>query len=92
MAKLTVILKNDKHEIQCDEGDTILDACLKAGLAAPYSCLEGVCTACMAVKLSGEIEMREDTALDPGEVIQGRILTCQAKVTSDQAKITYEID
>lgn len=40
-------------------GQTILDACLQAELDVPYSCEEGICGACEASVLAGEVDHRD---------------------------------
>jgi NAD(P)H-flavin reductase/ferredoxin len=66
--------------------ETVLDACLKAGLAMPYNCRSGECGECIATLEDGEIE--EMPGADPAVFTdadrrRGRILTCMCFPRSD---------
>jgi ferredoxin-NADP reductase len=49
----TVILKQSGETIEILSGQTILDALLERGIDAPYSCMEGICSACETKVLAG---------------------------------------
>lgn len=59
-------------------GENILDAALRNNAELPFACKGGVCCTCKAKLMDGEIEMEVNYALEPDEVEQGFILTCQA--------------
>ena len=63
-------------EIFVRPGETILEAGLRSGLALASSCREGMCGTCRLRKLSGEVEMREQSALFDDEIEAGDILAC----------------
>ncbi len=88
--KVTFILGGEETIVEYEEGDSLLDTALKAQVPAPYSCMQGVCYACMAKCLEGEVTMTEDCALDDEDRAQGRILTCQSKAVSSHCKISYD--
>ena len=73
------------------EGQTILEAALAACIDWPYGCSHGMCGACKARLLSGEVEMAEtfSFALFEDELAAGFILTCSARPTSD-LELTFE--
>jgi vanillate O-demethylase ferredoxin subunit len=49
----TVILKQSGETIEIPSGQTILGALLERGIDAPYSCMEGICSACETKVLAG---------------------------------------
>ncbi len=70
---------------------TILFTLLDEGYEPPYSCTNGTCSACMAKTIKGKITMDQCFALDDDEIEDGYILTCQARLASAEAEITYDI-
>ena len=79
-----------KHAIAYQPGDTILHAARRAGLSPPFQCQAGDCATCMAFLVEGTATMRANNALDPAEVEQGWILTCQAVPTSREVVVDYD--
>ena len=78
------------REVDYDSGESLLDAAIRAGLNPPYSCMEGMCSACLAKVVEGKVFFPEDTVLDESEVAKGLVLTCQAIVKETQDKIVVE--
>ncbi len=81
--QINFILGGESHKVNYEPGDSLLDTALRQGLNAPYSCMEGFCTACGAVVREGEVDFSEDTILTDRETQQGKILTCRAKARID---------
>jgi len=77
--EVSVVLDGITTTVRLEGTRSILDAALDAGLDAPYSCLGGVCCTCRARMTSGKAEMAINYALEPREVAQGFVLTCQAR-------------
>ena len=71
-------------------GDTVLDAALREGVDAPYSCAGGACGTCRAKVLLGRAVMDQDHALDDGERAAGYVLTCQAHPVSEELRVSYD--
>lgn len=71
-------------------GDSVLDAALRAGVDAPYSCAGGACGTCRAKVLLGQAVMDQDHALDDGERAAGYVLTCQAHPVSEELRLSYD--
>lgn len=71
--------------IEVDEGQRMLDACLRAGVWLPYACNHGLCGTCKVQVLSGEVEHNEASAfaLMDVERDEGRTLACCATLASD---------
>ena len=71
-------------------GENILDAGMHNGLELPYSCKAGVCSTCKARLLSGEVDMDIAHGLEPHEIEDGLILTCQAHPISEQVTVDFD--
>lgn len=71
--------------IEVEEGQTILDAVLRAGLYIPYQCGHGLCSTCKIDVLDGEVEQGPASpfALMDFERDDGKALACCAKPRSD---------
>lgn len=71
--------------IDVKDGQSILDAALKAGLDYPYACRSGTCSACKTELLSGDVNHRayDVLALSEAERANGIILACRASPVSD---------
>lgn len=73
-------------EISCKEGQTVLDAVLRSGLAVPYGCKHGNCSACKARVLEGDYRLMDrvsEFALMGFERDEGYILMCSTLPESD---------
>ncbi|KGO83297.1 flavodoxin reductase [Flavobacterium beibuense F44-8] len=88
--KITVLVDDEETTFVMSQKMTILDAALKEGVDAPYSCQGGICSSCMARITGGTAEMRKNAILTDGEIAEGLILTCQAHPTSPEIHIDYD--
>ena len=89
-SKITVLVDDEEVTFLMSQQMTILDAALKQGLDAPYSCQGGICSSCMARITSGTAEMKKNAILTDGEIAEGLILTCQAHPTSPEIYVDYD--
>lgn len=87
---LTVTVDDETETFEMSRKQSVLDAALKHGLDAPYSCQGGICSSCLARITEGTAEMKKNTILTDGEIASGLILTCQAHPTSAILKIDYD--
>lgn len=80
-----VTLKASGHRFEVADGETVLDAAQRAGLALPYSCRAGVCGSCKAMVLEGHFTYPRNppSALNAAERAQHAALLCLAVPTSD---------
>ena len=83
--------------IDIEEGQTILDAALRAGIWLPYACNHGLCGTCKVEILEGSVEHNHASsfALMDIERNENKTLVCCATVTSDvvlEAEIEEEAD
>ncbi|WP_417367674.1 2Fe-2S iron-sulfur cluster-binding protein [Flavobacterium beibuense] len=88
--KITVLVDDEETTFVMSQKMTILDAALKEGVDAPYSCQGGICSSCMARITGGTAEMRKNAILTDGEIAEGLILTCQAHPTSPEIHVDYD--
>lgn len=90
----SITIKLDGRSFDFDlgqNGQSILDAALQQGADLPYACKGGVCCTCRAKLVSGEVIMDVNYALEPEEVEQGFILTCQSHPRSKEVVIDFDI-
>ena len=57
-AVVEVLLDGETHILHCSGNETLLEAALKAGLNAPYSCQAGMCASCMCQVVEGSVHQR----------------------------------
>lgn len=84
MSEHTVEFEGTGEVIEVSEKETILSRCIEEGLAQEYSCRVGMCLACSARILSGDVE--QTVAVKRGlteEEAEDYALTCMARPTSD---------
>ncbi len=79
--------------IEIEEGQTILDAALRAGIYLPHACCHGLCATCKVQVADGEVEHGEASsfALMDFERDEGKCLACCATPQGDLV-IEAEID
>ncbi len=77
--------------IEVEDGQTILDACLRAGIYLPYACGHGLCGTCKVEAREGEVDHGDASpfALMDFERVEGKTLACCARMMSD---VTIEAD
>lgn len=92
--KSKITIKLDGASFDFDLGfdsESILDAALKQGADLPFACKGGVCCTCRAKLVEGEVDMNVNYALEPEEVEQGFILTCQSHPRTETVVIDYDV-
>lgn len=83
--------------VEVEEGQSLLDACLRAGIWLPYACNHGLCGTCKVQVVEGEVEHNDASAfaLMDVERDEGKTLACCATLVSDiviEADIDEEPD
>ena len=81
--KVQLVTTGRKFDVT--EGESILDAALRQGLAFPYGCRNGVCGSCKGHICSGSVDYgaASPQALTENEKKNGIALFCQARPLSD---------
>lgn len=72
------------------DGENILDVALAHGADLPFACKGGVCCTCRAKVIEGTVKMDVNYALEPWEVEQGFVLTCQAHPTAKKVVVDFD--
>ena len=88
--KVTLILDGEKNQFSMNDDGYILEEGLSNGYDMPHSCQGGICSTCLAKINKGSVEMDNNQILTDDEVEDGYILTCQARITSDEVEISYD--
>ncbi len=88
-ATLSVTLDGTATTLPWPPGSRMLDVLIAAGLAAPYSCRQGVCGACACQLTAGQVEMAHNEVLEAADLADGYILACQSVPLTPEVGITY---
>lgn len=67
------------NELPCPSTQTLLDACIAAGIPISYNCRSGECGECMASLVSGEVHElpgADPAVFNDGHRAQGKVLAC----------------
>ena len=85
MTSFQVSVEPTGHSFSVQEGQTVLDGALAAGIVFPYSCRNGACSSCKGRVITGEVDAGPYPAqvLAPEEMSQGYTLFCQARPATD---------
>ena len=70
-------------EVQCLDGQTIIEATRAAGMRLPVSCTHALCGTCKTKMISGKVDMQHAGGIRQREIDQGWILPCCSKPLSD---------
>ena len=89
-ATASLIVDGKRKEVPMAEGESVLDAALRAGLDMPYACKGGMCSTCRAKIVQGETRMDVNYSLEPWELKAGFVLTCQAHPVSERIVVDYD--
>lgn len=88
---IKVILDGDSFDFRLrKDGPNILDAALNEGADLPFACKGGVCCTCKAKLQSGKVSMTVNYGLEPDEIANGYILTCQAHPETDELIVDFD--
>ncbi len=81
----TITNRRNDSQFDANHDEYILDAALRDSRVFPYGCRSGVCGACKADLISGQVDYGnyDESALDQTEIDAGKVLLCQAIAISD---------
>ncbi len=89
-AMASLVIDGKRREVPVAEGESILDAALRAGMDLPFACKGGMCSTCRAKLVEGDARMDVNYSLEPWELKAGFILTCQARPVSEKVVVDYD--
>lgn len=88
--KITVLVDDEETTFEMSQKQSLLEAALKHGIDAPYSCRGGICSSCMCRVTKGSVELRKNSILTEDEIEEGLTLACQAYPTSAEIAIDFD--
>jgi ring-1,2-phenylacetyl-CoA epoxidase subunit PaaE len=89
-SEVTVVLDGRSTTAQVSRATTVLDGAQRSRTDLPFACKGGVCGTCRALVREGEVDMRRNYALEPGEVAEGFVLTCQSYPVSECVTVDFD--
>jgi ring-1,2-phenylacetyl-CoA epoxidase subunit PaaE len=89
-SKITMMIDGEESSFEMSQKQTLLEAALKQGLDAPYSCQGGICSSCLCRITKGSAEMKKNSILSDSEIAEGLVLSCQAVPTSSELYVDYD--
>ena len=89
-AMASLVVDGKRREVPVADGESILDAALRAGMDLPFACKGGMCSTCRAKLVEGDAQMEVNYSLEPWELKAGFILTCQARPVSQKVVVDYD--
>lgn len=87
---VTVVLDGRSTTYAVPRGETLLDSAQAVRSDLPFACKGGVCGTCRAKVVEGEVEMVRNYALEPEEVEQQFVLTCQTYPVGDAVTVDFD--
>ena len=82
MTDYTVEFVRTGEEITVSDTETVLSRCIEEGIAQEFSCRVGMCLACSAAVVEGEVTQPAARGLTDEEA-ENYALTCMARPQSD---------
>ncbi|PWS38695.1 phenylacetic acid degradation protein [Falsiroseomonas bella] len=89
-AEADITIDGVTRRVPLAEGETVLEAGLRAGLDLPWSCRGGMCCTCRAKVTEGTVAMDTNYSLQPWELEAGFVLTCQSRPKTGHLVVDYD--
>ncbi|MGH3736956.1 MAG: 1,2-phenylacetyl-CoA epoxidase subunit PaaE [Micromonosporaceae bacterium] len=89
-AEVTIVLDGRASSFRMGRAERVLDAARRVRGEVPFACTGGVCGTCRAKLLEGEVTMARNYALEPDELANGYVLTCQSTPVKDPIVLDYD--
>ncbi|CAE6728648.1 3-ketosteroid-9-alpha-monooxygenase, ferredoxin reductase component [Paraburkholderia domus] len=88
-AAIETVLDGNTFTFNCETGETLLDAMLRADVPAPNSCRSGLCGACMCRVEAGSVNLNANHVLDAADLTDGWTLACSATPASATLRVVF---
>ncbi|MDP5227329.1 MULTISPECIES: 1,2-phenylacetyl-CoA epoxidase subunit PaaE [Arthrobacter] len=89
-SEVTVTLDGRSTTTAMQRDMTILDSAQLSRTDLPFACKGGVCGTCRAKVCAGEVDMVRNYALEPAEVADGFVLTCQTYPVGEAVTVDFD--
>ena len=89
-SEVTVVLDGRTTTTAMPRSQTLLDSAQSTRGDLPFACKGGVCGTCRAQVRAGEVDMVRNYALEPHEVDDGFVLTCQSFPVSPEVTVDFD--
>jgi ring-1,2-phenylacetyl-CoA epoxidase subunit PaaE len=90
VSEVTIVLDGATSTLTLPRNTSVLDAAQRSRDDLPFACKGGVCGTCRAKLTWGAVDMRRNYALEPAEVDDGFVLTCQSYPTTDTLTVDFD--
>jgi len=90
-SEVTIVLDGRETTVTVAQSDTVLEGAQRSRPDLPFACKGGVCGTCRARVTEGDVEMRRNFALEPGELAAGFVLTCQSVPRSGKVVVNFDV-
>src|SRR5262249_29315657 len=87
---VTFVTPQRELTVEVDADEYLLNAAMRAGLALPFSCLQGWCTTCAGKVLEGRVDQSEALRVYPEDEQAGFVLLCSAFPRTDLRILTHQ--
>lgn len=88
--EVKVLLDGEEFNLSVGSEENIIQKMIDADIDAPYTCLNGTCSSCMAMKNSGVLKVRKTNGLSAKEIDEGFVLACQCAPLSENVIIDFD--
>ncbi len=86
-----VTLANSGKTVEVSEQETLLEALLKKGIEAPYSCKVGGCGSCEVQVVEGEVDHRDHFYKEEERQTKNVILTCCSRAKEPRKELVLNL-
>ena len=90
VAQVAIRVGGEEHQCTVAPGQTILAACLAAGIDTPFSCQSGICGTCQLKCVEGKVALGDNGVMTPEKLDAGYVLICVGYPATDKVVLAVE--